>query len=212
MYSSLNEGVTYDTSYTLDDNILEIKKQGTISRYLVKECTETDLIVQADIEMHFYKVIDNDYTVEVDEVIDICNPGDEIVATDGNFVKVVDGKIVGERFGTGYALVWDNALGRIVAYKIYVNPSHKVIDFSSYFGKTQEELIEMIGYPNSQKENSSYAALHYYSYFKSMEYVSFYLLKETNKVEVIDAFFETYEEFRPYLEHIYSTYYFVEKS
>lgn len=196
---------TYEGTYTFEDGVLNFLYMSVKQSFLVVEPSETQMTVyQGDVSAEAYRT-QGEYEVKSGEPIDIAG---EVLAVDGEYVALQEGKATGVSAGSGYILVKDAATEKKLAYKVKVLPNTgNLIDFTQYFKWTVEQLIEKLGDPDrsTPDESAGTTQLTYYS-FPFATYVVFTVNHAKGGVEKVQVSFKTAEEMQPYVDYCANNY------
>lgn len=156
-YFNLTMGQFYekDGTYSVKDNVLTLKYDGSTLVIPVVEATETKIVSTSGDT--FYRVQSNVYSMTTnDNPISVGKEGDVVKYVDNCIVGTNNNMITALRDGRGYAIVEEEETGVMKAFGIdvlYVPESP--IDWSNYFKKSKNEIIAELGEP-AYKESFRY--------------------------------------------------------
>jgi hypothetical protein len=196
--------IGYDLTYTYENDEINFFLYGTNAlRISVQSNTEAEFVSSTG-AIH-YKV-QGTYSMAIsDEPISIGNTDDVIKYADNYFVAVEDNKIKALKDGSGYVLVEDTKSKETKAYKIEVDagPLPDPIDWTQYFKKSKDEIIELFGSGTVGTDKTTYTISDYNIAISS---VVFTFSDDWSKVTGIQVKFYDADKMQNYIEYIAANY------
>lgn len=172
-----------DGTYSVKDNVLTLKYDGSTLVIPVVEATETKIVSTSGDT--FYRVQSNVYSMTTnDNPISVGKEGDVVKYVDNCIVGTNNNMITALRDGRGYAIVEEEETGVMKAFGIdvlYVPESP--IDWSNYFKKSKNEIIAELGEP-AYKESFRYT-----NFNASIEYVTFTFNENNDEATKVNVSF-----------------------
>lgn len=178
----------YDGTYTLEDKTIKymLPAMGMSFNLEVLEYDDNNILCTSDYSLHRVQL---NYTLTTnDKPITVGSETDVVIGVDGYVTGVENNLITPLRAGTGYALVENSETGIFKACKIDVEYAPAaLVDWTKYFKKTREEIINEFGDPDDPSEDGTKYTYSYYNI--DIQYILFSFDESTGKVSQISVYF-----------------------